>query len=314
MTAPAATAEAFEEHRSILFAIAYRMLGSAAEAEDVVQDTFLRFQAAGVEDLRSPRAYLATIATRLALDRLKSARVQREQYVGPWLPEPVLAAPADDRLNPEGFVDTYDSISTAFLVLLETLTPVERAVFLLHEVFDYSHAEVAEMVGRSEATCRQVARRARQHITARRPRFRAPYARQKLLTETFLRAAALGDLDALKGLLADDVIAYSDGGGKVAAALRPIAGADRCARFIAGVARKFRSDRVDVVDVNGAPAALFWSEGRLHTVVGLEWENDHVVAIHGVRNPDKLQLLSRQLEGTAPPADRGSAYPGRSIR
>ncbi|MDB4972376.1 MAG: polymerase sigma-70 factor, partial [Myxococcaceae bacterium] len=220
--------ETFEQHRPRLFAIAYRMLGSAAEAEDIVQETYLRAREVPADVMLSERAYLSSIVTRLCLDHWKSARVKREQYVGSWLPEPVAT---------ETSVDAQ-TISLAFLVLLESLTPLERAIYLLSQVFDYSHAEVASIVGRDEATCRQSLHRARERVQANKPRFAPSRERHQLLLMQFLVACRLGDLPALERLLAADVTAYSDGGGKVHAARRPIEGAAKVAHFYAGLHKR----------------------------------------------------------------------------
>jgi RNA polymerase sigma-70 factor (ECF subfamily) len=285
-------AEAFEAHRPLLFAIAYRMLGSAMEAEDVVQDAYLRYQATPPETIRSDKAFLSTVVTRLCLDQIKSARSRRESYIGPWLPEPLLtdalaAAPAPaDRVTQE------ESISMAFLVLLESLTPLERAIFLLHEVFEYGYDEVAAMVGRAEPACRQLYRRARQHVLARRPRFPAAPAEQQRLTESFLRACGGGDLDELMDLLAEDVTMWSDGGGKVRAARRPIYGRDAVARFILGILRKAPPGlRVQPAQVNGGVGILSFVDGQPFGALTLETDGQLIHGLRLVVNPDKLTRL-----------------------
>jgi RNA polymerase sigma-70 factor (ECF subfamily) len=234
--------EAFDEHRNLLFSIAYRMLGSVADAEDLVQETFLRWQDAEPGEVKSPRAFLSTVITRLCINHLRSARVRREQYVGPWLPEPLLTARGAD---PEGDARRAESLSMAFLVLLESLSPVERSVFLLREVFDYDYPEIAQVVGKSEVNCRQTLRRARQYVVERRPRFDPSPSQREQLTSQFLKASAEGDMQGLLALLAEDVALWSDGGGKASAALRPIWGADRVVRFMLGSLRKLvPADRV----------------------------------------------------------------------
>jgi RNA polymerase sigma-70 factor (ECF subfamily) len=272
--------EAFEEHRSTMQAMAYRMLGSAAEAEDVVQEAWLRWQAASHEAVRSVKAYLSTVVTRLCLDRLKSARANRELYVGPWLPEPIRT---DTQVDPE-------TISLAFLVLLESLSPVERAVYLLHEVFGYSHAEVAGMVEKEEAACRQILHRAREHIAARRPRFAPSKAQHERLLTGFFSACFSGDLDSLKRMLAEDVTVWADSGGKVkAAARRPIHGADSVARLYLGLVKKNHGEIVpEITEVNGWPALVLRTNGVVFNVFAIETDGERIHAIHSILNPEKL--------------------------
>ncbi len=288
-------AQAFEEQRPLLFGIAYRMLGSAAEAEDIVQDAYLRYRGVDHEEVRNERSYLATVVSRLCLDHLKSARVQRERYTGPWLPEPVLTSENDWRIAPEGLVDLRESISMAFLVMLESLGPVERAVLILHDVFDYSHAEVARILDQSEAASRQQLKRARERLAARKHRFVPSHSEQVQLTQRFLAAAATGDVGGLVELLASDAIAYSDGGGKVAAALNPIYGADKVSRFVATFPRREGADAFEFQEVNGQPAVLTWRGHRLTNVVLLEFDGGRVVGFYVQRNPDKLGRLMLAL-------------------
>jgi RNA polymerase sigma-70 factor (ECF subfamily) len=272
--------DAFEAERPRLMAIAYRMLGSAAEAEDMVQETWLRWRARGAEPIDSPRAWLGTVVTRLCLDQLKSARARREDYVGPWLPEPVRTD--DHELDRE-------SISMAFLVLLERLSPVERAVYLLHEVFDYSHGEVAEMVGRAEADCRQLYHRAKAHLTAGRPRFARSREQHQLLLGRFMDACVRGDLDGLRALLAADATAFSDGGGKVTAARRPVRGADAVARLFIGLTRKAEIEaRVELAEVNGWPALILYVDDHPFTVFTIETDGNLIYNVRQVLNPEKL--------------------------
>ena len=275
--------EVFDRNRPLLFSIAYRMLGSVMEAEDVVQEAFLRWQ--GAQGVRSPSAYLSTVVTRLCIDRLRSARSRREQYVGPWLPEPLL----DEKEIP-GTSDLDDSLSMAFLVLLESLTPVERAVFLLREVFDYDYPEIASLVGKSEANCRQIARRARQSVAARRPRFESSPEQEERLIGSFLNARLSGDMESLLTLLSEDVVLYSDGGGKTQAALKPIYGADRVARFLAGILRKVPPDfAVRQTRVNGRPGFVgYFGDGSPQSVVTLEVAEENIMTIRLVVNPEKL--------------------------
>ncbi len=292
MTQGTLDGQLFEAHRPLLFGVAYRMLGSVCEAEDVVQEALTRFLSTGPERVESPRAFLVTVATRLCLDHLKSARAQRETYLGPWLPEPLLAGPDDPRVSPEGAVAARESVTMAFLVVLESLGPVERAVFLLHEVFDFSHAEVAAIVGRNEAACRQLLHRASERVQSGRPRFSPSYQEVRRLTDQFLLAAGTGDLDGLMSLLADDITAWADGGGKVAAAINPVVGANHVARYVLGVLTKDLPDRVEVRDVNGQPAILTWRRGQLTNVVAVEVGEGRVVGLRTVRNPEKLARLS----------------------
>ena len=291
MSALAPADATFEEQRSLLFGVAYRMLGTVAEAEDAVQETYLRFRAA--EGVTSPRAFLVTVVTRICLDVLKSARMQREQYIGPWLPEPLVHR-AGAEPSPEDVVEHEDSVSLAFLVMLEELGPVERAVFLLREVFDYDYGDIAQIVGRNEAACRQVFRRAREHLAERHHRFSASYDQRRDLTARFLVAANEGDMAGLMELLAADVVAYSDGGGKRAAALNPVVGADHVARFILGVRKKEPHLRSEFADVNGWPGVMLWSRsGRLDSVMAVDLDDDgRVRSVYIVRNPDKLERIA----------------------
>jgi len=286
------TAETFERYRPLLFGIAYRMLGSAMEAEDAVQETYLRYQATPPESVRSERAFLSTVITRLCIDQLRSARAQREQYVGPWLPEPLLTEDLAAAPTPADRIGERESISMAFLVLLERLTPLERAVFLLHEVFDYSFAEVGEIVGRTEVTCRQLFRRAKQHLVEQRPRFAPSPVEQQRLTESFLRACRHGDLDELTGLLAEDVTLWADGGGKVAAARQPIHGRAAVARFLLGILAKAPADLgVQPTEINGEPGIVAYSGGRAFGALAIETDGQQVRGLRLVANPDKLEGL-----------------------
>lgn len=288
MTLAAADRDAaFEEHRSLLFGVAYRMLGTIAEAEDATQEAYLRFRGAeGV--IANPRAYLVTVTTRICMDVLKSARRQREQYIGPWLPEPLIRR-AGSEPAPEDAVASEDSISMAFLVMLEELGPAERAVFLLREVFDYDYADIAQTVGKSEAACRQIFRRAREHLAARQHRYSADYHQRRALTVRFLQAANEGDMAGLVELLAADVVAYSDGGGKASSAINPIYTADRVARFVLGVMRKEPPASVELADVNGQPGIILRRKsGRVSAVAVLDFVDGRIATLFTVRNPDKL--------------------------
>jgi RNA polymerase sigma-70 factor (ECF subfamily) len=285
--------ESFESYRGYLFAVAYRMLGSAMDAEDMVQETYLRSQATPSEAIVSPRAFLTTILTRLCLNQLQSARRQREAYVGPWLPEPVATDRAADAANPEERMERYESISLAFLVLLEELQPVERAVFLLRDVFDYEYAEIAEFLGKSEVACRQAFSRAKKHLAEHRPRFTpSPEAHRQMLT-SFLQAVQGGDMGALTTMLAEDVTLWGDGGGKVrGATTRPISGRDAVARFTAASTR-FLPERytVEVAEVNGLPAVVVRSDGRAFSVISVAVADGQIQHVFVIANPDKLGRL-----------------------
>jgi RNA polymerase sigma-70 factor, ECF subfamily len=284
--------EAFAELRPLLFSIAYRMLASVSEAEDVVQDAFLRYERALADgaEIESSKAYLATVVTRLAIDRLRSARVRRETYVGEWLPEPLLSS--DD--DPAAHAEQADSLSMAFLLLLERLSPVERAVFLLHDVFGYGYDEVAAIVEKSEANCRQLALRARNHIESEKPRFDASRKQRDELAARFLAAVTEGDLDGLVEVLAADVVVYGDGGGKAPQWAAPIFGSERVASLLAGIGGQLREFGITVQPrgVNGQPGALFLDrDGRLINVWSLDIIDGAVQTVRSVINPDKLRHL-----------------------
>ena len=281
--------EAFHHHRDLLFSVAYRILGTVADAEDAVQDTWVKWSAADRSRVAEPKAYLVRIVTNVAMDRLRSAARQRETYVGPWLPEPIIT---DETVDAE-------SVSTALLVVLESLTPLERAVFVLREAFGFGYGEIADAVERSEETVRQAAHRARGHVRARRPRFHAGRARQREVTERFFTAAGGGDINTLMQLLAPDVTLWTDGGGKVRQATRPVVGAERVAKWFAGVgSRPYEGVapadmRAEVVDLNGAPGIVFTGAGRVIATLTLDLDaNGLVAAIHNVANPDKLRAVA----------------------
>jgi RNA polymerase sigma-70 factor (ECF subfamily) len=282
--------EDFLAARPMLFALAYRMLGSASEAEDVLQEAWLR--AAPAEDVRNPEAWLTTVVTRLCLDVLGSARVRREEYVGPWLPEPLVST--DD--GPEQAAELADSVSLAFLVLLEELSPPERAAFLLREVFGFDYDQVATMLERSEASCRQLVSRAHKHVAERRTRFTADRERAQQLSLTFLSACQTGDLSVVTSMLAQDAVLVSDGGGKVSAARRPINGPDKIGRFLIGVLHK-PGPHIDYLPatVNGEPGVLGLVDGAVITAVAVETAGDLITGIRIVSNPDKLHHLQASL-------------------
>jgi RNA polymerase sigma-70 factor (ECF subfamily) len=283
-----------DELRPVAFAIAYRMLGTVSEAEDVVQEALLRVHQAldGGEEIASPRAFVATIATRLAINELRSARARRERYVGEWLPEPIITDGDDD---PAQQAEMADSLSLAVLVLLESLSPEQRAVLLLHDVFDYSYREIATIVGRSEDNVRQLATRARRHVEDRRPRFQTTRQQQDELAGRFFAAAQQGDLAGLEALLAHDVELTGDGGGKVPALARSLTGRNRVARTVMNWVRGVtRTPGVSVhpVEVNGTPGAMLLDpQQRLVSVVGLEIARGQIMSINAIANPDKLKHL-----------------------
>jgi RNA polymerase sigma-70 factor (ECF subfamily) len=282
--------ETFETYRAYLFAIAYRMLGSAMDAEDMVQETYLRYQAAQPETIHSLKAYLTTIITRLCMDQLQLARRKREQYVGPWLPEPILTPETAETGDPEQRVNTQESISLAFLVLLEELQPFERAVFLLREVFEYEFAEIASMLEKSEAACRRSFSRAKEHLRQHRPRFPASHEMHRQLLEGYARAVETGEMKTLISLLSEDVVLWTDAGGKVKqAALRPIRGRDAVARFSVGT-RRFRPQdyHTETVEVNGLPALLLYSGEHVFSVLTIDVEQGQIRAIRVIANPEKL--------------------------
>src|SRR6266508_5617375 len=282
--------ESFESHRPYLFAIAYRMLGSAMDAEDMVQETYLRYQSPPKDAIRSLKAYLTTIITRLCMDQLHLARRKRELYVGPWLPEPILTAPTAEAADPEKRVEMEESISLAFLVLLEQLQPLERAVFLLRESFGYEFAEIASMLGKGEAACRRSFSRAKQHLRAHRPRFPASRETHRQLLSGYVQAAQGGDMTPMMDLLSEQVTLWADGGGKrKQAALRPIRGRDAVARFSVGTMRFLpQGYRMELAEVNGQPAVIVRAGGQVFSVLTIEVEAAHIRAIYVLANPEKL--------------------------
>lgn len=303
--------QTYRDLRPYAFAIAYRMLGSVSEAEDVVSEAFLRLAQAGEEPRESPKAYLATVTTRLAIDQLRSARARRERYFGPWLPEPLLGSGAGDlRADVAAAAEISDSLSMAFLVVLETLTPLERAVFLLHDVFSYEYSEVAAIVQKSATNCRQLASRARRHVQAGRPRFEASDEQRDRLAERFFAACQGRDIQGLVGMLAEDAVLYGDGGRKGTGINRPIFGRDNVATMLDTWFRQGErlGVRAELVTVNGQPGArLLDPGGRLINVIGLDITDGAVQAIRSVINPDKLAHL-----GPLSPIGLRSASPDRA--
>ena len=280
----------FERHRGLLFSIAYRMLGSVADAEDTLQDAFIRWQRASEADVRSPKAFLVTIVSRLCINHLQSARAQRETYVGEWLPEPLVTDPGSDVSR---IAQVDESVSMAVLLLLERLTPAERAVFLLGEIFDYTHAEIAAMLDLSEANCRQLLKRARQHVRMERPRFSASGRQHGELLERFYQAAGSGDMDGLLALLSSDVVMHTDGGGKANALPLPIYGPDKVARAsVFGLSKlKALKPLQRIVEINGEPGIVSYVEGQPQSVFTIEVHDGRIRAIYIVTNPEKLSHL-----------------------
>ena len=284
------TAE-FEAHRAYLFSIAYRLLGTVSDAEDMVQETYLRWRQAPDEHIRSTRAYLATIVVRLCMDQLRSARAKREVYVGPWLPEPLVTS---DRADLTDSVIMRESLSFAFLLMLEKLSPLERAVFLLREVFDFDYSEIAQIVEKSEANCRQVFHRARQRMHEDEVRFEAHAEEVRALAQQFMQAASSGDLDGIIRLLAEDVTHTPDGGGKAAVGgLRTIHSPDRVARGTLGSLMKMPPDEAWIEEINGQPAIVATRGGQPYAVLVLETRNGQIHRLYTVVNPDKLTDIAR---------------------
>ena len=280
----------FDQHRGLLFSIAYRMLGSVADAEDILQETFIRWLQASGDEIRSPKAFLITIITRLCINHLQSARVRREEYVGQWLPEPLIT---DEGSDPARLLQTDESLSIAFLVLLERLSPMERAVFILREIFDYEYAEIAAALGRSEASCRQILRRAKQHVRAERPRFRASEEEHDMLLERFQQAATSGDVGALEALLSADVVLHTDGGGKAPALPNLVHGANNVSRaIVGGITRLAPRNLVQrMVQINGEPGIVTYLNGRPFGVFTIQIREGHIAAVYAITNPDKLSHL-----------------------
>ena len=282
----------FISARSLLFSIAYRMVGSVSDAEDIVQDAYVRWLEADDEHVRAPRAYLATIVTRLSINYLRSARHRRETYIGPWLPEPLVTEHANDAPEP---VELAESLSMAFLVMLERLSPTERAVLLLHDVFDFDYAEIARIVDKTEANCRQLLTRAKKHLGTPEPRFDADHAQADRLTRRFTDAAMSGHLEGMLAMLAEDITLWADGGGKVRGApRRPVHGADPVARLVIGFIQRFvpveRSMRP--ARINGEPGLIVYVSGRPLAVMVFHIREGRIRTIYAIGNPDKLQALS----------------------
>jgi RNA polymerase sigma-70 factor (ECF subfamily) len=282
--------ETFNAHRPLLFGIAYRMLGRVSEAEDMVQEVWLRWQRQDPAEVRSARAWLTSAMTRLCIDQLRSARRAREEYYGVWLPEPLMVATG---AQPDAAAELSDSLTVAFMLLLDSLGPVERAVFLLREVFDYDYAAIAAIVGKSEANCRQIVRRAKTQLQAGPKPPAPPTEHARRLVEQFLAAAASGEVGGVLALLSEESTVYSDGGGRVKAAGRPIVGADHASRFLIGIWPKFVTElERRLVDINGTPGLLMSLHGRVQYAFSFEVEGERVRNIYIFCNPDKLQHLA----------------------
>ena len=288
----------FQQQRSRLFGLAYRMLGTPADAEDVLHDAWLRLRAQDVATLDDPEAWLVTVTTRLALDRLRRAKAEREHYTGPWLPEPL----APEAESPAAELERSESLSLSFLLLLERLGPEERAAFLLKEVFDYNHAEAAAILGIGEDACRQRVHRARLRLRAGRPRFDVDTRMQQRMLERFVAAMATPNLEALQALFADDAVHISDGGGIVNATLHPLHGAERLARLYRQIAINTQglAPNYELATLNGAPALFIWQDGVLTTAMWVECDGEHITAIHALRNPGKLARIPAVTKSTVP--------------
>jgi RNA polymerase sigma-70 factor (TIGR02957 family) len=289
-----------DQYRGLMFSIAYRMTGSVGDAEDIVQDAYTRVLRNGIE-MTEPKAYLATTVTRLAINHLTSARVRRESYVGAWLPEPVVSEP-----GPEEHAEMADSLSLAFLVVLESLSPVERAVLLLHDVFGYQHEEIADIVGKSPQACRQILVRARRHVDEKKPRFEVSREQRDEVARRFFTAVDGGDLEGLLQVLAPDVVFHGDGGGKAAAVAVPVVGAVRVARFLAGLFRRARTINASyrIAEVNGQPGAIGYdADGRVINVLALDIADGRVIAVSAVVNPDKLGHLGQVSDVARRPSE-----------
>ena len=284
----------FEAYRALLFTIAYRMTGSAADAEDLVQDAYVRYASTDTEVVRDVKAFLVTILTRLALDRLKSAQKQREEYIGPWLPEPVFTGIDGD---PLARAARDEKVELALLRALERLSPTERAVLLLYEVLEHDHNEIAELLDITPAASRQTLHRAKERVAAEKRRFTPPVEQQRRLIDGFIGAVASGNVDALRNLLTEDVMAIADGGGKSFAAKRPVHGADAVAKMWVGIAQKFGAGvAVSVEEVNGALAIVGRRDGAVANILSFEFEGDRIAELVSFANPDKLAFAQRQAQ------------------
>jgi RNA polymerase sigma-70 factor (ECF subfamily) len=289
-------ADVFTQHRPRLLGIAYRMLGTKADAEDVLQDAYLRWHSADATQVESPEAWLTTATTRLSIDRLRHRQVERNAYFGPWLPEPLSAA---DTQTPEVAAELDSDVSIAFMAMLEALSPEERAAFILHDIIDDDYVDIADALGKSESACRQMVHRARERLTARRRRFVVDEVTRTRMLRKFLGAVASGDRQQIMALFADDAVMTSDGGGKAAAVSRPLLGSDRISRLWYVVARRYREVRTQgrdveyrIVQVNGEPGIAFLEDGRLQSLIAIETDGERIHGFFSIRNPDKLATFS----------------------
>lgn len=283
------TTQIFEQHRPLLFRLAYGMLGRVAFAEDAVQETFLRWQKQDTKQIQSPKAWLSKVVNRICLDEIKSARNQKEQYIGPDLPEPLLA---ESPTSPEEMLELAESVSMAMLVLLDRLNPVQRAVFLLYEVFDYDYASISAIIDRSESNCRKIAERARNLIREKRPEFNKNSNKQKHLVHKFVEAMRDRDIPEIEHMLAADAIMYTDGGGKVTVARKPVKGAGKIAKLITGGPKGLAQPyRIEFKVINGEPGMILWAEEQLHNVWSFHIEEGKIKSIYVVLNPDKLEHI-----------------------
>jgi RNA polymerase sigma-70 factor (ECF subfamily) len=286
----------FEAYRALLFSIAYRMTGSAADAEDLVQDAYVRYASADRDVVRDVKAFLVTILTRLALDKLKSAQKQREEYIGPWLPEPVFTGIDGD---PYARATRDEKIELALLRTLERLSPQERAVFLLYEVLEHDHNEIADLLDVTPAASRQLLHRAKERVAAEKQRFTPPPEEQRRLIDSFMHALAGGNVDALRNVLASDVVSRGDGGGKAFAAKIPVVGFEAVARFLFGLMAKYMDGvSVAIEEVNGAPALVARTRGEITSIVTFAFDGDRIVELNSTVNPDKLAFAQRQVRNS----------------
>ena len=302
---------AFEAHRAHLLGIAYRMLGEMSGAEDIVQEAWLRWQRQDATTIRDPRAWLSAVTIRLALDALRSARARRETYVGPWLPEPLM--PDDMRAlaadTPAAHAELASDLSLALLHVLERLSPEERAALILHDAFDRDYAEIAAVLNKNEAACRKLVSRARERVKAERPRYTVSKEQHTQMIARFAQAMAQGNASSLAGLFANDIVFYSDGGGRVSAALNPIFGADKVMRLIEGLSRKLREQTTPefaVTEINGQPSFVILGDGEIYSTMTIEVDGDRITGIYVMRNPEKLTRVARALITPASPS-RGSS-------
>lgn len=285
----------FERHRPRAFGVAYRILGSASDAEDVVQEAWFRWRNADTANIRNPEAWLVTTVARLGIDQLRAARAKRETYIGPWLPEPIVSAALESEPTPEDRLSLSDDISMALLHVLERLAPEERAAFLLHDAFDYDYGELSALLGKSEAACRQTVSRARKRVQETHPRFDTSSREHLRLASAFSAAIANADPQALIDCLSEDVVFYSDGGGKALAALNPLYGPDRVMRFFMGILRKRPENfAVEPATVNGLPGFIMHDEEGVHSALSFGVSDGRISALYMIRNPDKLARIEKR--------------------